>query len=481
MRISDIKNKHFSLHPTEHRNAEIPDKNYKLLREMCLKEDVGKQIDVSEYVSFGTEYYLHTISCMEGNIVNPRQGKNISPLLYNKSTKKLSQGDFCISRNASIGKISYVSNHWNAIVNGGISFFKFKEEYKYYIPAFFITNYGEDTLRCNTSGGGTQQNVKRETLLNMKIPFPVESSNCSQKEIIDHVSSLVKLLIEKEIMIENKVKIIESIIENEMQRGGTGRKNKFKYPTIQEIRNKNFRLDTGVYERKYKNILNHIESYEKGFHKIRDMEYDWVSGKTPDIILPCERGEYLWLAVADLSYGLKFKELKRYNTSEKISQLLEDGDILITRKGATVGKMNMFFDLYHIPAFVNEDIKVLRIKGKIVDKVFAGMFLNSNYGQIQMLNLASRGTKQGLTNENILDVCIPNFDEKIKNKIFQEYYNACENNWNKSQTYLDYQITRNQKLGIYQLNMEMFAIRRKLEELVAQIVKQKEMQIDFMF
>ena len=62
----------------------------------------------------------------------------------------------------------------------------------------------------------------------MKIPFPVESSNCSQKEIIDHVSSLVKLLIEKEIMIENKVKIIESIIENEMQRGGTGRKNKFK-------------------------------------------------------------------------------------------------------------------------------------------------------------------------------------------------------------------------------------------------------------
>ncbi len=478
VKISQIKNKHYSLHPMEHRIVPIPGRNYILLRELCDTEDVGKQIDVSEYLPFDTKYYLQTISCMEGNIVSLQQGKNISPLTYNKSAKKLSKGNFCISRNASIGKIAYVSNDCKAIVNGGISFFKFKDEYKYYIPAFFITNYGEDTLKCTTSGGGTQQNVKRETLLNIKIPLPANNMNHSQEEVITYVSALVQLLIEKEMMIEKKVKKINAIIENEMKKKQS--KTPYKFPTIKEIKNRGYRLDTGVYERKYKEVMNQIVSFEKGFHMIRDMEYDWISGKTPDIILPCEKGKYWWIAVGDISYGLKFKELNRYNTAENISGKLEDGDILITRKGATVGKMNMYFDLYNIPAFVNEDIKVLRLKEKMEEKVFIGMFLNSKYGQEQMLNLASRGTKQGLTNENILDICVPDFDDKVKAKIFQEYYQNCENKREPSEPYLRYHIMRNQELGICQLNMEMFMIKRKLEGIVAQIVKQHEIQIDYM-
>ena len=93
---------------------------------------------------------------MEGTIINEKAGKNISPLIYETSNKKISAGDFVISRNASIGKIAYVDRDIKAIVNGGISFFKFREKYKFYVPAFFITRYGEDTLKCLTSGGGTQ-------------------------------------------------------------------------------------------------------------------------------------------------------------------------------------------------------------------------------------------------------------------------------------------------------------------------------------
>ena len=82
-----------------------------------------------------------------------------------------------VSRNASLGKIAYISNDSKVILNGGISFFNFKDKYEFYIPAFFITNYGSDYLTCITSGGGTQQNAKRGTLLSVPIPKPTLKTN----------------------------------------------------------------------------------------------------------------------------------------------------------------------------------------------------------------------------------------------------------------------------------------------------------------
>lgn len=477
--ISAIKNKFHSLHPTEHRIAEIPTRNYKILNELCDKEDVGSQIDVSEYLPFKTNFYLQTISCMEGTIINEKAEKNISPLLYDTSNKKVGVGEFCISRNASIGKISYIPEDINAIVNGGISFFKFKEKYNYYIPAFFITNYGEDTLKCMTSGGGTQQNVKRDTLLNFKIPFPLKTKKNSQEEIINYISDLVKCIIDKEIVIKKKVDKIDSIIDSEMSKKRM--KAQYTFPSINEIRVSGNRLDTGVYGKKYKDVINDIKSYQKGYRSIGEMKYKWVSGRTPEIIISNDSGKYWWIAVGDMSYGLKYKSVKRYNTSEHISNILIDGDILVTRKGATVGKMNMFFNDLNIPTFVNEDIKVLRLDENMMQKVFVGMFLNSKYGQIQMLNLASRGTKQGLTNDNILNVIIPSFSKKTKGSILKEFYNTVENKWDKSMSFVDYENLRNIDLGIYQINMEMFKLKKKIELVVSNVIENKAIDVDYSF
>lgn len=478
IKISQINNKFHSLHPTEHRIPQLPCDNFKLLKELCDKENVGEQVDVAEYLTFTTNCYLQTISCMESTIVNEKAGKNISPLLYRKSNKKLEMGDFCISRNASIGKISYVPEKINAIVNGGISYFVFKDKYKFYIPAFFITNYGEDTLRCMTSGGGTQQNVKRDTLLNMKIPFPKATYKNTQEEIIEYVSKLVKSLINKELIIKEKVEKINSIIEKEMSKNicDIG----YSYPHISEIKKSSQRLDTSLYGLKYKDVVNKIFSYPKGYEYVRNMKYKWISGKTPDVIVANDKGKYWWIAVGDIAYGLKYKSLKRFNTSESIqNNILTDGDILITRKGATVGKMNMYFNKTNIPAFVNEDIKILRLDEDMIDKVFVGMFLNSYYGQTQMLNLASRGTKQGLTNDNILDVVYPLFEKRIKNKIFKEYYNEYNIKRNKTLKFEEYDAMRNKNLGIYQINMEIFQIKKKLNQIIQKIINNEELEIDY--
>lgn len=172
--------------------------------------------------------------------------------------------------------------------------------------------------------------------------------------------------------------------------------------------------------------------------------------------------------------------MKRFNTSENVqNNVLKDGDILITRKGATVGKMNMYFNNINIPAFVNEDIKVLRLEEDIVDKVFIGMFLNSYYGQTQMLNLASKGTKQGLTNDNILDVVFPVVEKRIKNQIFKEYYNESNIKWDETLKFEEYDTMRNKELGIYQINMEIFQIKKKLDQIVQKIINNETIEIDY--
>jgi restriction endonuclease S subunit len=478
VKISQINDKFHSLYPTEHRMPRVPCKNFKLLKELCEKEDVGSQVDVSEYLSFTTNCYLQTISCMESTIINVKVGKNISPLLYRASNKRLKIGDFCISRNASIGKISYVAEKVNAIVNGGISYFTFKEKYKFYIPAFFITNYGEDTLKCMTSGGGTQQNVKRNTLLNMKIPFPSATDSNTQEEIVEYVSKMVKSLIDKELLIKKKVEKINSIIERVMLENNCT--NYYSYPNISEIKKFSKRLDTGLYGTKYKNVINQIVKYPGGYQYVRNLRYKWISGKTPNVFVENDKGKYWWIAVGDIAYGLKYKRMKRFNTAENVeNNILIDGDILITRKGATVGKMNMYFNRMNISTFVNEDIKILRLEEDVIDKVFIGMFLNSYYGQTQLLNLASRGTKQGLTNDNILDVAFPLVDKEIKSEIFKEYYNESSIKKQGTLKFEEYDEKRNKELGIYQINMEIFRIEKKLDQIVRKIVNNEAIEIDY--
>ena len=213
---------------------------------------------------------------------------------------------------------------------------------------------------------------------------------------------------------------------------------------------------------------------------MRNLRYKWISGKTPNVFVVNDKGKYWWIAVGDIAYGLKYKRMKRFNTAENVeNNILIDGDILITRKGATVGKMNMYFNRMNISTFVNEDIKILRLEEDVIDKVFIGMFLNSYYGQTQLLNLASRGTKQGLTNDNILDVAFPLVDKEIKSEIFKEYYNESSIKKQGTLKFEEYDEKRNKELGIYQINMEIFRIEKKLDQIVRKIVNNEAIEIDY--
>lgn len=474
---SDVLKKAFSLHPAEHKKIDILNENLKPISQLIFEEGVGEQIDVEEYLNFNSNYTLVTISNMGKCIIDINQGERISPYIFNNSSKKLKKGDVLISRNASIGKITLVNKDFNSILNGGISFLRFKEKYKFYTFAFFLLDYGTDYLTVLTSGGGTQKNAKRQNLLDLKIPFPTPKNHKNPELVEQYISVLTQNIIDKEEQIEKKLNEINSSIENELKL--SLQNFNFYYPKKSELIEKDFRLDTGLYKSNYKSIVEGIKSYKNGFYKLGDVkEFKWVSGSTPSALIESnKKTDKLWIAVADINYGLTYKRLKSFKLLAKINPI-ESGDILITRKGATVGKMIIYLESGYIEAFVNEDLKVLRLNESLSEKVFIGLFLNSKFGQVQMLSNGSKGTKQGLTNPNILNVVIPNFKENFKTKISNLYYNEIKRNSNFNlDKYLMIEKLRNEKLGIANLNLECFELKDKLKEIIQKIIKEEPINI----
>jgi hypothetical protein len=324
--------------------------------------------------------------------------------------------------------------------------------------------------------------MEKEYFDRLIIPFPTQKHNDNPKDVEKLVSLITQNIIDKEEQIKFKNQLIDIQIEKELKDNQKSTSLKYSYPKLSDL-NTTKRLDTGLFIPKYKEVINYIIQYKNSFNFLRNFKFSWTSGSTPKAFISTNSiNDNLWIAVADIDYGLFYNKLNFIKLKNHKMGLLKNGDILITRKGATVGKMNMFFTDYVSSAFVNEDIKVLDLKLSLEEKIFCGLFLNSKYGQTQLLSNGSKGTKQGLTNENILNVKIPSFPKEKQKEIAKSYYNKVDALTNISlDNYLTEHKKRNQKLGIFQLNMEIFELKEKLENLVDKIVMDEKIDIQEFF
>lgn len=480
VKINSIKSKFHSLMPSEHRTVFIKNANQIPLSKHCSNENVGEQIDVSEYLAFKTGKYLGTISCMNNLLFDETKGENISPLIYNKSTRKLSKGYFVISRNASLGKISYINNDKQVILNGGISFLKFKPEFEFYAPAFFITKFGSDYLACITSGGGTQQNAKRGTLLSVPIPHPTIKSHKQPNEIVKFISLIVHNLILKEECIVEKQSLINTLIIEELE---ANQKSKFKFQnsTINQIRNNTLRFDAGMYSMEYKKNKGLIENYKNGFFNI-PFE-DLKSGSTPDVRLFSAKGIFKWVTPTDIKDEGFFAPTD--NISMPSSHNLDKDAILFInrtskgKKGEYVGIACYYDYSYYGNGHHNQGIYRVEAFSPI-DKQFIVAFMNANIMR-KICGFTSQGTKmKEMKMNNFSDLIFPNFPTQQKAKIAKAYYNTTEKN--KSMTidnYLYNEKIRNKELGIFQLNAEIIELKNKLALLVDKIIKEEKIEIEF--
>ena len=474
-----ILDKGFSLSGKDYRFLKNNSKA-KYISEYIEKDFSGKEIGSEAYMQKSRFRFLKTVNLGNNFTLETTKFEYCKPI--NKVYPK--KGDILIAKDGGgngLGEIAlYNLDNENKLdsISAGILGVRLNEEIKYYILGLLKTRHFKEFVDLNTPQGSTIRHSKK-VALDYKIPFPTTKNHEEPQKVQDLVSILVQNIIDKEEQIKAKNQKIDDLIEKELMENQNSKSFHYKLPRISEIK-KEGRLDTGLYEKKIKEVEGLILNYLDGYFKISELSYKFVSGSTPESYIYTNKDNALWwIAVADINYGLTYSKQVKIQVPSIINNILINGDILITRKGATLGKMNLYFAT-NILAFVNEDIKVLRLKTKLYQKIFVGLFLNSKYGQTKLISSGSKGTKQGLTNENILSTLIPSFPELKQQEIAREYYNQIEKNSNlKLENYVELEKIRNSQLGIFQLNMEIFELREKLEELVDKIVNEEVIEIVF--
>lgn len=474
---SDIINKVFSFHPTEHKKIDILNTNLKSISKLIIEEGVGEQIDVEEYLKFNSNYTLVTISNMGKCIINVNQGEKVSPNIFNKSTKKLQKGDVLISRNASLGKITFVNKDFNSILNGGISYLRFKEQNKFYVFAFFLLDYGADYLTVLTSGGGTQKNAKRQNLLDLKVPFPTLKNNKTPEIVEQYICLLTQNIIDKEEQIENKQNEIDNFVYNELINNQNS-KFKFNLPKKSDLLKTN-RIDTGLYTEKYKEQNHLIECYKNGYFQIESTKYK--SGSTPKVrIFNASNSKLKWVTPTNIS------DEGFYSPIEKISMptennLNKDCILFINRtskgkKGEYVG-ITCFYDVgYYGKGQHNQGLYRVEHLSKN-EMLFITAFMNSRIMRKVCGNVSIGSKMKEMKSYDFATLKFPKFNNELKEKIGACYYNNMEKEKFSFPTYIEKEKQRNINLGIFQLNIEIIELKSELEELISKIIKEESIHI----
>lgn len=478
---SKFQSSRSSLCPKDYRNLFSKSKiSDTLLSDITNNQFQGQEIGSDAYMKKSNYRFLKTVN------ITPRFTIDENSIEYCKPTNSHhpQNGDILIVKDGAgdgLGEVclyNLLNKGSNDGISAGILAININSEIRYYVLGLLKSKHFKDFINLNTPEGSTIRHSKK-IALNYPIIYPSKKNNEQPDSIIEYVSIIVQNIVDKESQIREKTLRVDEIINFELSKNKP-KQSKISLPKLNEIKSNQFRLDTGLYSENYKKVINEIENYSNGFFKINSLKHKWISGCTPEVFIENEKGNFWWIAVGDLSYGLYYKHIKKFILKSPVQNIVKDGDILITRKGATVGKLNLFFEQDKLLAFVNEDLKVLRIDTELLNKVFIGVFLNNNHGQTQLLSKGSKGTKQGLTNPNITDCIVPNFPDELKVRIAREYHNPLKPDQNLNlENYLTSEVSRNTQLGIFELNMEVLTLRNKLGIIIDKIIKEEKIDIEF--
>lgn len=417
---SDILGKVHSLHPSEYKKISIKNPNLKSIGKLVEFEGVGEQIDVDEYLKFNSNYKLVTISNMQKCIIDINKGENIAPKTYNLSSKKLKKGDILISRNASLGKITYVNKNFKGILNGGISVLRIEDCYKFFVFAFFMVDYGVDYLTVLTSGGGTQQNAKRQNLLDVKVPFPTLCNHKNPELVTKYVSLLVQNIIDKEEQIEIKSKSIDKIFLDEL----TNEKNSspvYKHPTISKLKSGN-RLDTIIYSKRYFRYDSLIKSYKNGYFFLELS--DIVPGKTPKdyYYSNYKKSEKFYEWVTPKNIDGRRLDFKTYIHTKANTKIKKNSIVLNAIRYVGNG---IYIDSDD-QIYSNQNTLILNKFSIKEEQIYLYSFLTSEIGKYMQLAQRNFGIVPILYKENLSKIPIPKLKACKKGDIVNLYYNKIE-------------------------------------------------------
>ena len=415
---NEIVNSNYKLSPNNYLKINIESAIYRPLRDLVESVDKGFEVGSNNYVEKSEFKFIRTSAISSDKyslVIDNNSILSITPKSYINSNLKL--GDILICKDSNVGEVIKLNKDLpNYMFSSGINRINIIEN-RDYVFGIMKNHKFKEQLVSIIPKGATLMHAK-DLYLNCIIPYPVERS------LIDYISSLVRIISNKENELETKTNMINKIIENEILNNQKNNSYEYKYPRINGIINAN-RLDTGIYTKEFCDIDDKLKNYHNGYFYLSKSNVK--GGQTPKkrVIKSDEKLKYNWIIPTyindDGTLNLNYKINCEKNNINKNCALI----INRTSKGGFGEYVGIctFYDFERFgPAQHNQGIyRVFNMDDD--DLIFITCLLNSKLYRKYCANISMGSKMKELKLPNILEIPFPKFNNDKKNQILNCYYN----------------------------------------------------------
>lgn len=468
----------FSFSPSDFRKLLVTDESM-TLKGYLSNYKTGFEIGSDSYINKSTIRFLKTNNITSSFILDTSRVEFAIPDNRAVSPK---DGSLLIVKDGGTGGLGEAclyaeDKRFKDYISAGVIELSIKDVLtKAYILGILKSKHFKEYIDNKTPGGSTIRH-SRLLALDYEIPLP------EKEEVKTLVSLIVQNILDKEQRIKAKNEHIDNFIKEELEAHS---KPDIRMPVSTEILENNFRFDSGLYSSEYKAVKGSVEFYDGGYFNLLD-KYNAKRGQNLQVsnigisVYSSEKKDNFYRLVTNVELTEdRTISTFRYLGNKNRLTLIPKNSIMLSADGS-VGRCIYVDDLGK--TITNIHPWILTPKDKDVpryENIFTAMFLGylRTAGYYDKIQDKSNGGGIKLPHlENWIK--IPNFPESLKRIIADLYHNPIEKNQGLSlETYLDNEKKRNNHLGIWQLNMELFTLKEQLEKLVHDIVYGEDILIE---
>ena len=473
IQLSELSDNKFALSPFNYRK--VTAKNTNLKTAGSLLDDISKGFEPGDdnYIEFSDNYFIRIgelddlgftfgVSKFTKKIIPPKNKQVMA-----------SRKDIFYQTASNVGNVCIYMGDDDVYFNSHLRILSFKDD-AYYIFAMLKSSFCKEQVEVLGSIKGVD-NFKEEYLLDTDIPFPSTNNHHEPEKVKELISQIVQNIIDKEEKIKIKNKKIDDFIKKEIIENQKVKDFVYKFPSISEI-NKEKRLDTYVYGKKYQSFEYLVKNYNNG---VFYLSVNNISpGKTPPDYYYTDKKQdntYEWVTPKNIS-----KRQLLYKTYLHTTKPSNTKKYSLIFTGIRYVGNGFFVESDSEPTYSNQNTLVIDYSDKLYEQVFLLSYLSSEIGEQLQLMRRVLGNVPILYREELVKIPIPKFTETKQKAITKIYYNPLPKNKDLTfENYLKNEKIRNNKIGVFQLSMEILKLREILEDLVDGIVKDESISINF--
>lgn len=202
--FKSIVSKDYTLSSSQYKELIMKNTNFLYVKDFLTRDlerkDLGDEVGSVNYIGRSTHYFIRTKALQENTYLPEITSETALPIMPKVfKDMKLKKGDILISKDSNIGEIAILDKDYpNYMLSGAIYKLPIVDK-KHYLLAFIKHPIFRQQLDVLVPKGATIRHA-RTLFLDCKIPIP----NSNTSKVIEYVESLMKAIINKEILIKER-------------------------------------------------------------------------------------------------------------------------------------------------------------------------------------------------------------------------------------------------------------------------------------